>query len=114
MGKPGSRLDCTPSLACSRSGNDQFPREFYLQGLTPPPAPTLRIRLQWSKIDPLGRTHRFLSGVWAGYRNAAWGLSKGVQLLAGFPGVFNAPVRQAQDPAVRTRTSLRTPWRIDL
>jgi hypothetical protein len=88
--------------------------QFYLQGLTPPPAPTHRISIQWSKVDPARWTQRFVSNLWAGCRDAAWGLSKGVSELAGFPGLFNEPVRQAHDSTVRTRTSLRTPWRIDL
>lgn len=33
--------------------------------------------------------------------------------MAGLPG-YTDGLRQAQDPSVRTRTSLRTPWRLDL
>ncbi len=86
--------------------------QFYLEGLTPPPA--TRITLEWSKVDPAGRAQRFLSNLWKGYRQAAWGLSQGASQISSIPGLFSEPVRQAQDPSVRTRTSLRTPWRLDL
>ena len=88
--------------------------QYYLQGLTPPQEPSIRIHVQWSNVDLAGRTQRFLSNLANGYLDAVWGMSKGLSQIASLPGLFDKPARQAHDSSVRTRTSLRTPWRIDL
>jgi hypothetical protein len=88
--------------------------EYYLQGLTPPPAVTIHLRIDWASMDLGGRAERLVSDLLGVYADAIQGLSHGVAEIASLPGLFDKPVRQAQDPSVRTRTSLRTPWRIDL
>jgi hypothetical protein len=88
--------------------------QFYLQGLTPPSPSAVRVAVRWSTVNPADSVVRFVSGLWAGYRDAAWGLSRGASRLASFSGLLGEPIRQAHDASVRTRTSLRTPWRIDL
>jgi hypothetical protein len=91
--------------------------EYYLQGLTPPVPNEMHLRIDWAAIQAIdlpGRTERFLSDLWSGCTGAIQGLSRGVTEVASLPGLFDKPVRQAQEPSVRTRTSLRTPWRLDL
>ena len=72
-----------------------------------------RAVLSWRQLDLPRRLAVWAKGVWSDYRQAGVGLLEvaGNRLNSLVP---TSTVRRPNDSPVRTRTSCRTPWRLDL